>query len=228
MKVLLFDIDATLLLSGHAGARAINRAFKGLYGIEQAMEGIVPGGKTDPLIFREIMDSRAPHLCTEEEIPRAGQAYLSLLEQEVMESPGFRLMPGVTELLQALSKAPGIVLGLATGNLEEGAWIKLRRADLHSYFSFGGFGSDAEDRTELIRQAIRRAERFVGCSLDRTDIYVIGDTPRDVVHAREAGVRVVAVATGKSDLEELREFGPDYLFEDLSSIEEVLRIFLEE
>jgi len=228
MKVLLFDIDATLLLSGHAGARAINRAFEQLYGLEQAMDGIRPDGKTDTLIFREIMTKRLPDICPDTEIPRAGKAYLSLLGEEVRDSPGFCLMPGVTELLEALSRVPGIALGLATGNLEEGARIKLQRAGLEAYFHFGGFGSDAEDRTELIRKAVQRAEEYLGKPVSREDIYVIGDTPRDIVHAQKAGVKVVAVATGRSDTEELGEYGPDYLLEDLSATGEVLKIFLEE
>ena len=115
-------------------------------------------------------------------------------------------------------------MGLATGNIEAGAWIKLRRAGLDSYFRFGGFGSDSENRTEVIRAAMRRAEEFLGRSVPRDYFWVIGDTPRDILHAKEAGVKNLAVATGGSTLAELSEYGPDYLLKDLSRTKEVIQL----
>jgi len=135
-------------------------------------------------------------------------------------------MPGVPELLEALSRIPRIGLGLATGNLEDGAYIKLRRAGLGSYFSFGGFGSDSENRTEVVLAAIRRAGEHLKEEVPLDTVYVIGDTPRDIVHAKEAGVRTVAVATGSSDAEELSRYDPDYLFKDLSQTNQVVETFL--
>ncbi len=119
------------------------------------------------------------------------------------------------------------MLGLATGNLESGARIKLQRAELDSYFSFGGYGSDAENRTELIQVAIQRAEQHVGGEVPLDIVYVIGDTPRDIKHAKEAGVKTVAVATGKSDLDELAGYYPDHLFQDLSCTADLMRMFLQ-
>ncbi|MEW6439777.1 MAG: HAD family hydrolase [bacterium] len=227
-KVILFDIDATLLLSGHAGTRAIERVFRTLYGMADAMDGILPDGKTDPLIFREILEKKLSHLSSDEEIPRVSGVYIEYLQEEVARSPGFRLMKGVRELLALLSKSERVLLGLATGNLEPCAWIKLRRAGLDGYFRFGGFGSDAEDRTEVVRTALRKAERELGHPVSRDRVCVIGDTPRDILHAREAGVRTVAVATGRSTLAELARYGPDYLLPDLSDTERVARIFVED
>jgi phosphoglycolate phosphatase-like HAD superfamily hydrolase len=226
-KVLLFDIDATLLKTGYAGLRALNRAFQQLYRIPEATEGIRPEGKTDPLIIREMLDKNTPHLDPDREIPRMVELYLDYLTEEVQDSPGFHLMPGVRDLLEELSQIPAIALGLATGNLEKGAWIKLRRAGLESYFSFGGFGSDSENRTDLVLAAIRRAEEQLGRWVSLDSVYVIGDTPRDIVHAKEAGVRSVAVATGRSDLEELSRYEPDHLFEDLSCTSRVVEVFLD-
>jgi phosphoglycolate phosphatase-like HAD superfamily hydrolase len=224
-KVLLFDIDATLLLSGHAGTRAVNRAFERIYGLGGAMDGIRADGKTDPLIFREIFEERLRHLAPEKEIPRVAEVYLEVLKEEVEHAAGFRLMQGVRELLEALARTEGFLLGLATGNFEQAAWIKLRRGNLDHCFCFGGFGSDSENRTEVVRTAIRRAEQILGHPVRPDLVYVIGDTPRDILHAREAGVRTVAVATGRSSLAELAQHGPDHLFADLSDTERLLRIF---
>lgn len=226
-KVLLFDIDATLLLSGHAGTRAINRTFEELYGIQGALDHVRPDGKTDPLIFREIFEKRLPNIAPGPELPRVGKIYLAHLKNELVNSPGFRLMPGVEKLLEALSRYPDLAIGLATGNLEQGAWLKVQRADLAPYFHFGGYGSDAENRTELIRVATRRAEEYLGVPVSGEQVFVIGDTPRDILHAREAGTKTVAVSTGRTTMEELAHYEPDHLFQDLSCTEKVLKIFLQ-
>jgi phosphoglycolate phosphatase-like HAD superfamily hydrolase len=225
-KVLLFDIDATLLKTGYAGLRALDRSFEQLYGVPEATKGIRPAGKTDPSIIREMLAASVPGLDPDREIPRVVEMYLEYLGEEVEVSPGFQVMPGVPELLEELSRIPHLVLGLATGNLEEGAYIKLRRAGLGSYFAFGGFGSDSENRTELVLAAIRRAKDHLNGEIPPESIYVIGDTPRDILHAKEAGVRTVAVATGSSDTEELGRYDPDHLFEDFSATRRVVEVFL--
>lgn len=224
-SVLLFDIDATLLITGHAGSRAVNRAFKQLYGLDEAMEGVRPDGKTDPFIFREILEAKLGRLSPEREIPRIAAVYLEYLRGEVDRSPGFRVLSGVRELLDTLARLEGFLVGLATGNFEEAAWIKLKRARLEQYFEFGGFGSDAENRTEVVRTAVRRAGGKLGRPVRLEAVFVIGDTPRDILHARQAGVRSVAVATGRASLEELASFGPDHLVPDLTDTENLVRIF---
>lgn len=225
-KVLLFDIDATLLKTGWAGFRALDRIFDELYGVPKATEGIQPAGKTDPLIMREMVEKRLPQLNPDQEIPKVVEHYTKYLAEEVEASPGFRVMPGVPELLEALSRLPHLALGLATGNLEQGAYIKLQRAGLRSYFSFGGFGSDSENRTELVLAAIRRAKDHLKGEIPLDSIYVIGDTPRDILHGKEVGAKTVAVATGGSGTEELAKHDPDFLFEDFSSTRSVVQIFL--
>ncbi len=225
-KVLLFDIDATLLKTGWAGLRALNRVFSRLYGVREATKGIRPAGKTDPLIIREMVGQCRPDLDPDQEIPRVVEVYVEYLAEEVEASPGFQVMPGVPELLERLSRMPQLALGLATGNLEKGAYIKLRRAGLGSFFSFGGFGSDSENRTELVLAAIRRAKEHLKDEVALESVYVIGDTPRDILCGKEAGTRTVAVATGSSGVEELGRYDPDHLFEDLSSTNSVVEIFL--
>jgi phosphoglycolate phosphatase len=224
-KVLLFDIDATLLLSGNAGGRALNRVFDRLYGMKGAFDHIQPHGKTDPLIFREMFEPRGQEIDPDAEMEKVAELYLIYLQEELQDSPRYRIMPGVPELLAALSTRPSLVLGLATGNLEKGAWLKLGRGGLASYFRFGGFGSDAENRTELVRIAMERARDYLGNHVPVQDIYVIGDTPRDILHGKEAGARTVGVATGKSGVEELSRHGPDHVFQDFSDTAEVLRFF---
>jgi phosphoglycolate phosphatase len=226
-RMLLFDIDATLLKTGHAGLRALDRAFERLYGVPEATKGIRPEGKTDPSIIREMLQKSSPGLDADPEILRVADLYVVYLAEEVEASPGFHVMPGVPELLEALSRTPLVVLGLATGNLEQGAYIKLGRAGLGSYFPFGGFGSDSENRTEVVLAAIRRGKAHMRAEVPPDSIFVIGDTPRDILHAREAGVRTVAVATGGSGMEELGRYDPDYLFEDLSSTRRVVEAFLD-
>jgi len=225
-KILLFDIDATLLKTGWAGFRALDRVFDEIYGVPKATDGIQPAGKTDPLIIREIVEKRLPDRDLEQEMPRVVELYVKYLAEEVEVSPGFQVMPGVPELLEALCRIPHLVLGLATGNLEQGAYIKLQRAGLRSYFSFGGFGSDSENRTELVLGAIRRAKDHLKCEIPLDSIYVIGDTPRDILHGKEAGAKTVAVATGGSDLDELSKHDPDFLFKDFTSTSRVVEIFL--
>ena len=158
MRLVLFDIDGTLLLTHGAGMRALNRAFEVNHVLPDAVKAVHPDGKTDPQIVREIMticgrDSE----CTDEMFAGFFTSYLVFLKEEMAVCTQLRIMPGVRELLARLAGEPDICVGVATGNIEEGAWIKLRHARLHSFFHFGGFGSDSEDRTELIRQAIAAA-----------------------------------------------------------------------
>ena len=219
-KVVLFDIDGTLLLSGGAGSRALDKAFEDLFAFSNGMEGIRPDGKTDPVIIREVLSKHIPDLVPTPELnSKVLDRYLVHLEGEIAESPGFRIMPGVRELLDACSGREDVRIGLATGNVVEAAMAKLRRAGLHEYFAFGGYGSDSADRTELIRLAVKRAgdPAGKGFAMDRST--VVGDTPRDIVHGREAGARIVAVATGRYSEADLAAYAPDAVFKDLTDID---------
>lgn len=153
---------------------------------------------------------------TDRELARVLDAYLERLVVEVEESPGYRVMPGVEALLPRLVDA-GVLLGIVSGALQAGAHIKLARAGLNRFFSFGGYGSDARDRGELTRLAIERAGRRCGHALDPANVLVVGDTPRDVEAAHAAGVEAVGVATGKYTVEELRAAGADYVLPTLES-----------
>jgi phosphoglycolate phosphatase len=221
-RLLLFDVDGTLVLSGGAGARSVDEAFARLFGVAGAMARCQPHGKTDPAIFQEVARTHLGRTLTPAESDAIAEAYLNALAREVPASPGYEVMPGVSALLEALAADPRMVLGLATGNLEEGARIKLARAGLDRFFAFGGYGSDDEDRVRLVRIAVARGARRAGRSFPPEAIVVIGDTGRDIAAARGAGVRCVAVATGPSSAEELARHAPDALLPDLSDIDAFL------
>ncbi len=224
MRLVLFDIDGTLLLTHGAGMRALNRAFEVNHVLPDAVKAVHPDGKTDPQIVREIMkicgrDSE----CTSEMFASFFTSYLSFLKQEMAVCTQLRIMPGVRELLAKLVGEPDLCVGVATGNIEEGAWIKLRHARLHSFFHFGGFGSDSEDRTEVIRQAIVRGTALVAPrSVEAA--FVIGDTPRDIIHGQAAAARTIAVATGTYSLETLRSHKPDLAVSTLEEIDPVMDV----
>lgn len=224
MKLLLFDIDGTILLTDGAGTRAANRAFEKIHGLGDAMKGIDPAGKTDPLILREMYGNGLSRDYTDEEAGELYREYVIFLEEEV-ENCRIEIMPGIPELLESLSSRKDVMLGLATGNIERGARIKLRRAGLDRHFRVGGFGSDSGSREALIRVAIERAKGRLQDSEDFAKVYVIGDTPHDIIHGRAAGAATVAVATGRYTSTELLEHSPDYVFEHLADYESVIKIF---
>jgi phosphoglycolate phosphatase len=216
VKLLLFDIDQTLINTGGAGLRALDRACRQLYGLENAMQGISPHGKTDPAIAREILrvklETPAPHT---EQIASVLESYVTFLKEELHTSPTYRVLPGILSLLDELVDRPNVMLGLATGNLETGARIKLDRGGLNPYFSFGGFGSDSEDRAELVRKAAEKAASRNGGSIPPSDIFVIGDTVLDIEAGKRAGFKTVGVATGTYSPEELRAAGATLAVTDL-------------
>lgn len=224
MKLLLFDIDGTILLTNGAGTRAANRAFEKIYGHAGAMDGVDAAGKTDPLILREMFGNRLSRDYTPDEAEKLYSEYVIFLEEEVRKSP-IDVMPGIPRLLENLSSRKDVILGIATGNIEHGARIKLRRAGLDRHFRTGGYGSDSQNREELIKVAIDRARYLLADRGGFERIYVIGDTPHDIVHGRAAGAVTVAVATGRYSSAELLEHAPDHIFEHLADYDSVIRIF---
>ena len=214
MKLLLFDVDGTLISTGGAGIRALNRACQKVLALENAMDGIQPHGKTDPAIIREIFSARrlGPNLA--DNTRHIIDAYLSFLAEEVGNSPNYHILPGIEAFLEEFGKLPGIAFGLATGNVENGARIKLARGDLNRHFRFGGFGSDCELRADLVRLAAERGCRDCRFSVSPNDTFVIGDTPRDIEAGRAAGFRTVGVATSTYSKEALRAAGADLVMTD--------------
>lgn len=209
----LFDIDGTLLLSGGAGARALEGAFAARFGLAGAMDGVQLGGKTDPNIVEEVFLARLGRPPTAAEIDEILDLYLPLLRAELAAASQFRLMPWVVEALDHLAALPGVRIGLATGNIRAGAQAKLERAGLWERFELGGFACDHRDRHRLVARAIERAG---GVPLDQ--VIVIGDTPFDVSAARACGARVIAVATGSVTRDALAACEPDAVFDSLAEL----------
>jgi phosphoglycolate phosphatase len=216
ISAVLFDIDGTLLYTGGAGAVAWQRAFEELYGVEANIEEHTHAGMTDPeiaeIVFREVMGREG----SIEERAAAIACYLGHLDDAVAESRGYEVKPGIEQLLPRLA-AQGVLLGIVTGNIEAAAHLKLARGGLDRYFSFGGYGSDSRDRTELTKKGIERGGVVSGTPLDMATTIVVGDTPRDVAAGHGAGVRVVGVATGSYSVGELREAGADWALEDVTA-----------
>jgi phosphoglycolate phosphatase len=210
----LFDIDGTLLVTGGAGGVAWRRSFEELYDVDANVAEHTDAGMTDPeiaaIIFREVVG----HEGTAEERAKAIGRYLKHLPDAVAESDGYRLMPGVEQLLDRLIDA-GHLLGLVTGNIEAAAHIKLSRAGLNRFFSFGGYGSDSADRTEVTKAALRRGELVSGGTLQDGACVAVGDTPRDVKAGHGAGLQVVGVATGSYSVKELSDAGADWALESV-------------
>ena len=216
IKAVLFDIDGTLLVTGGAGAVAWQRAFRELYEVDANIEEHTHAGMTDPeiaaIVFREVIGRDG----SEGERAEAIAAYLSHLADAVAESTGYRVMPGIKELLPRLTHE-GVLLGLVTGNIEAAAHIKLARAGLNRFFSFGGYGSDSDDRAEVTRAALRRGALVSGGALTDGACIAVGDTPRDVSAGHAAGIAVVGVATGSYGVEELRAAGADHVLASAAS-----------
>jgi phosphoglycolate phosphatase-like HAD superfamily hydrolase len=217
MKLVLFDIDGTLLSASGAGRRALDRAMRDVYGTSGPIESYDFRGGTDPQIIRDLL-GRAGF---EEPAILAGEAavyrrYAEVLEEEVGDGRGVSVYPGVRELVETLAARDDVLVGLLTGNIEVGARIKLRPTGLWPFFRLGAYGSDHADRTRLPQVAASRAERLVGRVFLGPDTVIIGDTPRDIGCARAFGARAIAVATGWHSLEDLAAHRPDHAFADLS------------
>ena len=218
--LILFDIDGTLIDPGAAGRRSITRAFEELFSIKDAFGDIRMAGKTDIQIAKEGL---ATHGLPSNDgvISSIKSEYIRILKTEI-KNKRKRLMPGVMALLDALNKRNGCRLGLLTGNIEQGARIKLGAFNLNAYFPVGAFGDDDEDRNQLLPIALKKFQQLTGITLQYSDCVVVGDTPSDVGCSKPFGAISVAVATGPYSYEALLETGADYVLKDLTqALEEV-------
>jgi phosphoglycolate phosphatase len=229
-RLVLFDIDGTILRGGGAGRRAMEGALEAYFGTK-GEEGFHYDGKTDKQIVRELM--RAEGYDDEHIDSHLGQVlsqYLRRLEVEFVSPKAQHkpsIFPGVLELLDRLEKLEHVVLGLLTGNIEEGARLKLRAVGIDpSRFRVNAFGSDHEHRPELPAIAQRRANESLGHEIAGERIVVIGDTPADIQCGRSIGARSIGVATGRFSVAELEEHGPWAVFKDLSETDRVLQSIL--
>ena len=228
MRLILFDIDGTLLWTNGAGRRAIHRALLDETGTAGPIEGYRFDGKTDPQIVRELLTLAGhPECDSEDRITAVCRRYVELLTAELAKpTQATRLYPGIADLLAALEphEADGRALvGLLTGNVQQGAALKLRSAGLDpARFAVGAFGSDSHARADLPAVAAKRAAERTGRRFTGADLVIVGDTPDDVACARPMEARTVAVATGFFDTTALRAAGATHVFQTLSDTRAVL------
>jgi phosphoglycolate phosphatase len=212
---ILFDIDGTLITTGGAGAASWKLAFDELYGIPADIGEFTDAGLTDPDVGRKTFEGVLKREPERKEFTRLLERRLHYLHTTVEESDGYKVLPGVEELLPKLIE-DGYLLGLVTGNVEAAAHVKLHRARLNRFFSFGGYGSDASDRGELTKIALKRGSLVYGEEVTAAQALVVGDTPHDVEGAHAAGIECVGVGAYHFTADQLREAGADYAIDSLA------------
>ncbi len=223
-KAILFDIDGTLVNCLGAGKRALMEASRAVFGTSGSMETFQFQGRTDPFILREALKNTEVSAETiEDNMEKFRETYLQLLGEYINPSE-IEIYPGIVEVLEILSEREDILLGLLTGNFQGGAKIKLEACGLYDYFTFGAFGDDSAIRNELPRVAQKRISQKHGMDMDFRNIYIIGDTIHDIGCAEHVGAVSIAVATGWSDIAELKGAEPRYCFENFENYDELLKI----
>jgi phosphoglycolate phosphatase-like HAD superfamily hydrolase len=224
-KLVLFDIDGTLVLTGRAGLRAMNRACEAVIGHRNALDGIPVAGRTDWIILHDAL-RRIGRDLDDRLFAALRDRYVEVLREEIaLPGEGVKaVMPGIRPLLEELHGRTDVFLALLTGNFEETARIKLEHFDLWRYFRCGAYGGDASDRNALVPFAVERACRSGLSAVAPAEVFVVGDTPLDVACAHAAGAIPVGVATGTFTVDELRASGAAIVFEDLSDTAAFLRV----
>jgi phosphoglycolate phosphatase len=224
LKLLLFDIDGTLIHSGGAGKKAMNAAFEKVFGIPNALDRLPLAGRTDlAIISHAIQEFELSH--NHNDLERFKECYFEFIKVEINQpNPEKRVMPGVPDLLNELKNIRDVYLALLTGNWEYSGRVKLARFGLSKYFDFGAFADDSILREELLPFAVKRFERKYEFRPTEKDIFVIGDTFADIDCAHAHQAVAVAVETGPYSVAELQNHKADFVFKDLSNTEEVLRV----
>lgn len=222
MKVCLFDIDGTLLLTGGAGQAAMEIVLQKEFGINELNVDIHAAGRTDRSIVTDLFEQVGIENTTEN-WNQFENAYLKTLPDHMGCDDG-QLLPGVVELLNVLSDLDHVHLGLLTGNFEKGAWTKLSHYNIDHHFKFGGFGDHHYDRDDVARVALKATLEHLGNPIAAEEIWVIGDTPSDIQCSRAIGANVIAVATGIFDRQVLENAKPDELWNDLSNIDAMVEL----
>jgi len=221
MRLVLFDIDGTILTARGAGRRALAAALTAVYGTSGDIERYDLRGRTDPRIVFDLMEGAGlTRPAVRERLDECFEAHAHGLAAEVGDGSGVLTLPGIAELVRRLDGVPEALLGLLTGNIEAGARIKLEPTGLRPYFRLGAYGSDHLDRRQLPSLAARRAQALTGKSFEPEKVVVIGDTPHDIECARHFGAVAVAVATGQYAREALEAEHPDLLFDNFSDVDD--------
>jgi phosphoglycolate phosphatase len=219
-RLLLFDIDGTLIDSGGAGIQSLTDVLEEQFGISDDLRGVEIAGQTDTGIVHQIL--RKQNIAVSKKTTAAFlERYLEFLARELPQRNG-TILPGVQELLLRLRARPQNVLGLLTGNVERGAKLKLSHYGIWDFFEFGAFADDHHDRNELGPFAQGRAREKHAIDFAAADIDVIGDTPHDIACGKAIGARTIAVTTGSFSREQLAEHQPDRIVDDFSAVDAVI------
>jgi len=217
MQTVLFDLDGTLMLTGGAGVRGMNRAGRDLFGDRFSIDGVPLAGSLDPVIYRQAAE-RCGITGHQDVHGQFRERYLQTLAEELAATPEHTVcLPGVLALLTALAERPEFVVGMVTGNYRAAAPLKLTAGGIApAQFRVAAFGDEASTRPDLVALAMRRHTELIGHAARAQDFVVVGDTPRDVECAHANGIPCLAVATGVYSAAQLREAGADVVAEDLA------------
>jgi phosphoglycolate phosphatase-like HAD superfamily hydrolase len=221
-KLIIFDIDGTLLDAKGAGRVALSRTFEELYGYRDAFEEVDLTGKIDIQVIREVVGH---HGITDFNLEGFNAAYGRTLRQVMAKTPGIKLLKGVREMLECLTEEEHYFFSLATGNTKVGAKGKLEFLSIGHFFKTGAYGDEALDRKELVGVAIDNAQRYYQKRFDKDHVFYLGDTPKDIEAARHNAIVSVGISTGGFDYEALKGHGPDYTLKGLEPLETVLEVF---
>jgi phosphoglycolate phosphatase-like HAD superfamily hydrolase len=226
MKLVLFDIDGTLMTDNGASRDAFADALREVYGYDDELSRYDFSGRTDPQIAHMVLaDAGFSREAVEAQLPRLWVRYLAGLARNATPER-VRVMPGMRELVAALHEHDHVALALLTGNIEQGARLKLGGANLNDYFAFGAFGSDSADRTQLPPVAIRRASETLGITFAGSDVVIIGDSIYDVRCGVPYDATTIAVASGKTPADVLRAENPRHFFDDAAEFEKLMTAIL--
>lgn len=221
-KLVLFDLDGTLVNAGGAGRTSLRKAIKELYGVEPEFDHSLISGRTDldnfSIVYSLIKKGKKP---TAAEMKKMKAKYLEILPTEVhavVRCKKYDLIPGVEKFLKMLAKDKDVILGLGTGNLEEGAKIKLEPSKLASYFTVGGYGEDGQTREGMLQAAVKRAEKKFKTKLEPDQVYVIGDTHRDICAAKNCGFHSAVLTNGFGDAQKIQRAAAELETKDFNDL----------
>lgn len=219
-KLILWDLDGTLMHCGADGTKALNETFRKLYGVEDAFSKAGIGHAMDAVILDRIMESNK---LDKRELEKVKGEYIVILDEILSRNPDKRILPGVRELLEHIHVSAGSYSALLTSNLRMGAETKLKSVGLDRYFHVGGFGDDFGEKWDAALKGIREAEDHFGVKFENENIYIIGDSIYDIECAKRIEVVSIGVATGWVEYEMLKNKEPDYLYEDLSDWKKLIQ-----
>jgi phosphoglycolate phosphatase-like HAD superfamily hydrolase len=211
--LLLWDIDGTLLHCGGSGRKSLEETFKTIFDVHNALDGISLAGQLDKGIIQSALNK---HDINDENFHKIYETYKDILKRELEINDQFMVIPGIKEILEFTTKHENIYNVIATGNSKVGAILKLKRANLDYYFDFGAYGDAHESREELIKNALIIAEKEYNIRYNKECVFVIGDTPNDIIAGKKNDLKTVAFSTGSYALDDLRQYEPDYIFDQFS------------